>query len=43
MGMPVSRLMISATRGAQKPPWHLPVPARQRRLTPVTLVAGIGA
>ena len=41
-GIPVSSAMISATRGIQKPPWHLPMPARVRRLTPSIVRAPTG-
>ena len=30
---PAPRISISTTRGPQKPPWHLPIPARVRSLT----------
>ena len=38
--MPSSRLISSSTRGPQKPPWHRPMPAPARRLTPSMVVAG---
>ena len=38
-----SRERISTTRGAQKPPWHRPMPALTRRLTPSTDTGGMGA
>ena len=37
MGIPPYFSISSITRGAQKPPWHRPMPARVRRLTPSTV------
>src|SRR5699024_9633099 len=43
IGTPSSRDKISTTFEPQKPPWHLPIPARVRRLTPSTSRAPAGA